>query len=288
MPKKKPEQKPRQSLREEDLLSSTSENLEDDLTALLKGISKQKDLLTQDSRISPKQSRKRFKLIHQVSSNIGELEWKTRIIAIAQAQKTGKRGSSSVDELAKKFNISRGQAFKDAKIHNTFFSKGQKWKLTDKTFFQVALEAEDPEEALKYAEKMFFSPNKLTVGDFRRYVRSKRSENTNEAIKKIDFLILPNYRNSAYIDFIKSLPCCISGTPAPSEPYYIEGQGRRYKSSDYLAIPLSLSIYQDIIKLKGGYQALVDKYNVNPFRIALRIMMEYTEELARLRKSDIT
>jgi len=44
-------------------------------------------------------------------------------------------------------------------------------------------------------------------------------------------------RDNKYIEWIRSLSCCICGYPAPSDPHHSESGGKGIKGSDYSCLP---------------------------------------------------
>lgn len=46
-------------------------------------------------------------------------------------------------------------------------------------------------------------------------------------------------RDSSYVAYIRTLPCCITGAPPPSEAHHTTNCGMGKKGSDYETVPLS-------------------------------------------------
>lgn len=55
-------------------------------------------------------------------------------------------------------------------------------------------------------------------------------------------LKVKNVRDKKHLDWVKTLPCCVSGVPGPSDPAHIRVRtdgGTGLKPSDFWAVPLN-------------------------------------------------
>lgn len=53
-------------------------------------------------------------------------------------------------------------------------------------------------------------------------------------------------RNDEYLEYIRSLPCCVCVTGTPVEPHHMEGGGVGQKGSDYSCIPLCTQHHREL------------------------------------------
>ena len=71
-------------------------------------------------------------------------------------------------------------------------------------------------------------------------------------------------RDEEYLEFIRSLPCAVSGRDAPSEPHHWQKKGhggRGTKCPDRRAIPLSFELHREIHQI--GKETFAKKYGID-------------------------
>ena len=86
------------------------------------------------------------------------------------------------------------------------------------------------------------------------------------------------YRSEAYLKFVSSLPCVISGNPGPNDPHHA-GEGSRgmgLKADDLTAIPLAHKYHQEIHAI--GRRSFEEKYHVNLWELIAKTQAEYIRE----------
>lgn len=264
----------------EELTTNKSFDLEAQYSDFFQGLNKIEDYFGRVEEVIPHLSDEQLTLLYHYLDTIGKNSWRAQCAVIAEAQNRAHHGSAAVEAMAREFGVSRGQAFKDAKIYNLLLAGGQTWAIGEKTYYQIAIEAPDPRAALSHAEEQVLALGRYTTREFQRYIKSIRKGITLPEVEAFNYSIMPVYRNADYLDFIRSLPCCVTRKPAPSEPHHIEVAGRGVKCADYLTIPLSAEIHRELTSVGGGKDLLVKKYNIDPMRVAARIMMEYLDKFA--------
>lgn len=243
------------------------------------GLQKIEDYFGEIGQIIPNLSDSQLIMLYQYLATIGKSAWKAQCAIVSEAQDRAKFGDHAVEEIAQSFGISRAQAFKDAKIYKVFLATGEDFDLEDKTFFQLALDASAPVEALRYAEEQRQALGKYSTREFMRWIKS--SQVSVEAGLSMNYTIFPPYRNEAYLRYIRSLPCCVTRKPGPNEAHHIQAGGAGMKCSDYLTIPLSSEIHREITAIGGGKDVLTTKYNIDPEAVALRCVVEFVDNLKR-------
>ena len=67
-------------------------------------------------------------------------------------------------------------------------------------------------------------------------------------------------RSREYMNLVKSLPCCVTGSPGPNDPHHVEQGGVAMKGSDFSCIPLRHDIHE--LTEKHGHSWLEETYNV--------------------------
>jgi len=78
-------------------------------------------------------------------------------------------------------------------------------------------------------------------------------------------------RSKHYLNYIRSLPCCLCGHPA--EAHHMETAGVGMKGSDYLTIPLC-RIHHNEYHNKGK-KTFTDSHGLNPWRLMAKYMEAY-------------
>lgn len=80
-------------------------------------------------------------------------------------------------------------------------------------------------------------------------------------------------RDKKYIEFVRSLPCCVCGYPPPTDPHHYQQKGQGgtgTKVSDYQAVPLchhhhveyhNIGRQSFIIKHEVDFEALMERMN---------------------------
>ena len=223
----------------------------------------------------PQLSDEQLKLLYEYFTSIGQSSWRVQCAIIAEAQSRKKFGEGTVEAIAKEFGIGRAQAFRDARIYKTFLAEGDQYSLESKTYFSLALDAEDPKAAIEYADSKK-QEGYFSTREFKRYLKSIRKDD-GPPKDEMNYFVFPIYRDAAYLDFIRSMPCCV--TREPAEPHHIEAGGVGTKCSDYLTIPLSHHVHREITAIGGGKDILPNKYNIDPYQVALRCLIEYVNKL---------
>ena len=262
------------------LTTRKSYNLEERYADFFQGLNKIEDYFGRVEEVIPHLSDEQLALLYHYLDTIGKNSWRAQCAVIAEAQNRAHHGSAAVEAMAREFGVSRGQAFKDAKIYNLLLAGGQHWAINEKTFYQIALEAPNPREALAHAEERILTLGRYTTREFHRYVKSIRMDIPETEVDAFNYFVMPVYRNADYLDFVRSLPCCVTRQPAPSEAHHIEVAGRGVKCSDYMVIPLSSEIHRELTAVGGGKDLLEKKYHIDPLRVAYRILMEYVDKFA--------
>jgi len=262
------------------LTTRKSHNLEEQYADFFQGLNKIEDYFDRVEEVIPQLSDEQLTLLYHYLDTIGKNSWRAQCAVIAEAQNRARHGSAAVEAMAKEFGVSRGQAFKDAKIYNLLLAGGQNWAISEKTYYQIAIEAPDPHAALSHAEERLMSLGKYTTREFQRYVKSVKGDIPETEVDAFNYFQMPVYRNADYLDFFRSLPCCVTRNAGPNEAHHIETAGRGVKCSDYLVIPLSPEIHRELTAVGGGKDLLTKKYHIDPLRVAARIMMEYLDKFA--------
>lgn len=86
-------------------------------------------------------------------------------------------------------------------------------------------------------------------------------------------------RNDAYLEFVRRMDCCATGSPPPNEPHHLCVGGGSMKGTDYICMPVSREAHAVIED--EGIQAFVDKYGVDPVREALQTLHMFVSETDR-------
>ena len=73
------------------------------------------------------------------------------------------------------------------------------------------------------------------------------------------------------MDWVRSLPCCVSGAPATDCHHVkIPGLGGTSKTHDYFVIPLTREIHQD--GHQSGWRSWEKKHQVSQCELLIRIL----------------
>ena len=217
-----------------------------------------------------------LKLLYEYLTTINNASWKAQCAVIHEA----KTRRIDMKSIASEFNISVAQAYRDAQIYEVFLSSGNIHSIEDKTFYQLALSADSPVDAINHAESRKMSDPSYSTRDFRKYIKSSSGSRKQIIVgeKDMNYFNIPPYRNEDYLDFVRGLPCCATGVE-PAEPHHIDTGGTGMKCSDYLVIPLSRSVHREMNGINGGKDLLLSKYNIDQDRVAMRILIEYLHNM---------
>ena len=92
--------------------------------------------------------------------------------------------------------------------------------------------------------------------------------------------------DKAYRDWIKTLPCCVTGTPAPSDPSHLRsvkhGSGMGLKTNDRTCIPMSREVHDEYEQHTGRFNGWSqEKREVWHLRKASEYVAWYVRERER-------
>ena len=80
-------------------------------------------------------------------------------------------------------------------------------------------------------------------------------------------------RDKKYLNYIRSLPCCVSGLKVNVHAHHIKGHGTGVKGSDYGAIPLTSTLHHELHAI--GKESFSNKYRVNLWEEAAQCLAIY-------------
>jgi len=79
-------------------------------------------------------------------------------------------------------------------------------------------------------------------------------------------------RSPDYLQYVRSLPCCVSLKPNPV-PHHLSKSGTSIKGSDYLTVPLSPELHSILHQI--GQNTFQIKYSINLWEVAALLLNNY-------------
>ena len=88
----------------------------------------------------------------------------------------------------------------------------------------------------------------------------------------LSYIVEP-HRDPKYLEYIRSLPCCITEKTGSVDPHHVFTGGVSLKCSDYFTIPLDHEKHEELHRI--GKESFILKYDINIKNILLKCMANY-------------
>jgi hypothetical protein len=105
------------------------------------------------------------------------LVWKMQCAIIYEYHKRSERAGDAIRDLMKDFGLKKTQLYSDKKLYEVFFKdNNDEFELEEKSWYVTALSAEEPLDALQWAETQKLAGNNLSIREFRAYIKQEKSD----------------------------------------------------------------------------------------------------------------
>lgn len=85
------------------------------------------------------------------------------------------------------------------------------------------------------------------------------------------------YRSEKYLKFVRSLPCCVSGSSLDVQTHHLFKSGTALKGDDLSCIPIRADLHAELHQI--GWSTFQERHRINLIEENRNVLMKYVKTI---------